>query len=138
MMGGSLLRTTCVGQALIALSSGEAEFYGLVSACSETLSDQSLMSDWGIKVPIRIHMDATAGAAIGSRRGIGRVKHLSTCFLWVQDYVTRGAIKLLKVHTTENLADMLTKPVVWTIISKTMQRVHLRLSEGRSKLAYSA
>ena len=29
-------------------------------------------------------MDATAGIAIGSRRGLGRVKHIDTVFLWAQ------------------------------------------------------
>ena len=39
-------------------------------------------------------MDATAGIAIGSRKGIGRVKHIDTVFLWVQAMVTEGKISL--------------------------------------------
>ena len=31
-------------------------------------------------------MDATAGFAIGSRRGLGRVRHIDTVFIWVQTF----------------------------------------------------
>ncbi len=30
-------------------------------------------------------MDATAGISIGSRRGLGKVKHLDTQHLWIQE-----------------------------------------------------
>ena len=53
-------------------------------------------------------MDATAGTAIGSRRGLGRVKHIDTVFLWVQTMVTRGKISLGKKPTKD---DILTKHV---------------------------
>ena len=50
-------------------------------------------------------MDATAGIAIGSRRGLGRVKHTDTVCLWVQAMVTEGKISLGKTPTKEMLAD---------------------------------
>ena len=56
-------------------------------------------------------MDATAGIAIGSRRGLGRVRHIDTVFLWVQAVLTQGKILLGKKPTQEMLADFLTKHV---------------------------
>ena len=56
-------------------------------------------------------MDATAGIAMGSRRGLGKAKYIDTVFHWVQSYVSEGRAKLFKRHTSEMLADMLTKPV---------------------------
>jgi len=135
-LGEAFLRSVCRGQSLIALSSGEAEFYGLVSAASESLGDRSIIEDFGIHVQIHISMDATAGAAIGSRRGLGRVKHLSTIFLWVQDYVTRGEIKLGKVHTSENPADILTKAVSGSLIRTVMETLGFEYCVGASALAY--
>jgi hypothetical protein len=136
-VGDAFVRSICRGQSLIALSSGEAEFYGLVSAASESLGDQSLAEDFGIRLNIRIHMDATAGAAIGSRRGLGRVKHLSTVFLWVQEYVTSGKIRLYKVHTSENPADMLTKAVSGLSIRSVMESLFFEYGVTYSTLAYS-
>ena len=34
-------------------------------------------------VPIIGYMDATTGLSIGSRHGLGKVKHIDTVFLWV-------------------------------------------------------
>ena len=46
MLGGSTVSTYCEGQAVIALSSGEAEYCGLVSATSQMLGLQSILLDW--------------------------------------------------------------------------------------------
>ena len=48
-------------------------------------------------------MDATAGIAIGSLRGLGRVKHIDTVFLWVQAMVTEGKISLGSKPTKDML-----------------------------------
>ena len=110
-LGSSTAATFCKGQAVIALSSGEAEYYGLVSAASQSLGLQSVLLDWGWRFGVHIWMDATAGIAIGSRRGLGRVKHIDTVFLWAQALVTDGRIRLGKKPTKEMIADMLTKHV---------------------------
>ena len=81
MMGDATLKTSCKGQAVIALSSGEAEYYGLISAVSDALGEQAFLQDWGIHLPIVLHVDSTAGASIASRRGLGRMKHIRTCLL---------------------------------------------------------
>ena len=55
-------------QAVIALSSGEAEYNGLVRATSQMLGLQSMLLDWGWMFNAHVWMDATAGIVIGSRR----------------------------------------------------------------------
>ena len=69
MFGHSTIHTYSKGQAVIALSSGEAEYYGQVSVVSPLLGTVSLMKDWGVKVKAHVWMDATARIVIGSRRG---------------------------------------------------------------------
>ena len=82
MLGSSCIRTYSKGQGVIALSSGEAEYYGLTGGLSAALGDFSLAEDWSVKLAAHAIMDATAGIAIGSRRGLGKVKHIDTVFLW--------------------------------------------------------
>ena len=94
MLGGSTVSTYCKGQAVIALSPGKAEYHGLASATSLMLGLQSILLDWGWKFDAHVWMDATAGIATRSRRGLGRVKHSDTVFLWVQAMVTQGKISL--------------------------------------------
>ena len=67
MLGGSAVSTYFKGQAVIALTSGEAEYYGLVSVTSQLLGLQSILLGWGWKFNSHVWMDATAGIAIGSR-----------------------------------------------------------------------
>ena len=64
---------------LIALSSAETKLNGLTLAASESLGERSFAMDLGVKRGLSVSADATAGATISSRRGIGRVKHLATC-----------------------------------------------------------
>ena len=59
------IRKTCKSQAVIALSSGEAEYYGLVSGLCQGFGEQSTLRDWGISIPLIGFMDATTGFAIG-------------------------------------------------------------------------
>lgn len=136
MLGKNQLRSLCRGQAVIALSSGEAEYYGLVTGTSEAIGEQSIALDWGIKLPIVIHMDATAGAAIGSRRGLGKVKHISTVFLWAQERVTTGQVKIRWTHTSVNLADILTKAIDASTLRNAMKQMNFTFPEGRSDKAY--
>ena len=131
MLGGSTVSTYCKGQAVIALSSGEAEYYGLVSATSQMLGLQSILFDWGWKFN-------AAGFAIGSRRGLGRVKHINTVFLWVQAMVLKGKIILSKKPTKEMLADFLTKHIDAATMQSCMAGLGMRFQSGESKLTLKA
>eukprot|EP00439_Symbiodinium_sp_Y106_P005361 s12533_g1.t1 len=46
-LGESTVKTAAKGQAVIALSTGEAEYYGLISTASTALGEQAMMADWG-------------------------------------------------------------------------------------------
>ena len=59
MLGDSSVCTYCKGQAVIALSSGEAECCGSVSAPSKMLGLQSILLDWGWTFGARVWMHAT-------------------------------------------------------------------------------
>ena len=94
---------------MIALSSGEAEYYGMVKGASFTLGTQSLLADLGISSDIHMYTDSSAAKGIASRKGIGKVRHIEVNQLWLQDKVSSGTITLTKVVGTENHADILTK-----------------------------
>ena len=132
MLGSSTVSTYCKGQAVIALSSGESEYCGLVSAASQTL--QGIILDWGLKFHAYVWMGATAGIATGSRRGLGRVKHIDTVFFTV----TEDKISLGKKPTKEMLADFLTKHVDAATMLNCMSGLGLKFQSGESKLTLKA
>ena len=108
-------------------------YYGLLSATSQMLGLQSILLDWGWKFNAHVWMDATAGLAIGSRRGLGRVKHIDTVSLWVQATVTEGKISPGK-PTKEMLAYFLTKHVDAATMQSCMAGLGMRFQSGESKL----
>ena len=93
-LGEATVKTAAKGQAVIALSTGEAEYYALISTAATALGEQAMMADWGVKLSVNIAMDASAGISIASRRGLGKVKHIDTCYLWVQEIVDQKRVTL--------------------------------------------
>ena len=60
----------------MALSSGEAEFYGIIKGASVALGLQAVLSDFDAHCGIVLKSDASAAIAIASRRGLGKVRHI--------------------------------------------------------------
>ena len=109
MLGGHLLKSWSSTQPSISLSSGEAEYYGVVKASGIALGQQSLMKDLGMNVRVRVWTDSSAAVGICGRSGLGKLRHVQTHTLWVQERVKSGAIELRKVNGLVNPADLFTK-----------------------------
>ena len=109
MLGRHLLKSWSSTQASVALSSGEAEFYGVVKAGGISLGYQALLADVGIQIPIRVWTDSSATIGICGRQGLGRLRHIDTQCLWIQQRVRDGTVQLYKVRGEENPADLFTK-----------------------------
>ena len=65
----------------VTLSSGEAEFYGLVKASGAGLGHQSLLKDLGLDVPLCVWTDASAALGLATRSGLGKLRHLETMII---------------------------------------------------------
>ena len=65
------LKTWSVTQSIVTLSSGEAEYYGLVRGGSVALGTKGLMGDLGLQLGIIVHTDGRAAMGIGQRRWVG-------------------------------------------------------------------
>ena len=112
-----------------ALSSGEAEYYAMVTGCAEGLGMQSLAEDLGWKAEIRLWTDSSAAKAIGNRRGLGKLHHVELKWLWVQDVVKEGRVKLKTVKGNENVADHQTKPKSKVEIEELLKKVGAEFEE---------
>ena len=76
MWGTHIIKSWSSTQSVIALSSGEAEYYGMVKGASVGLGMQSVLRDFEINVKLTLKSDASAAIAIASRRGLGKVRHI--------------------------------------------------------------
>lgn len=129
-----MLRTI---QIPIAISSGESEWYGIVRTASALIGLKSMAADLGRELRPRLHTDATAGKGIASRRGCGKVRHLETCTLWLQRYITEKKICINKVDGNSNIADLKTKHVDRATLWK-LKLLGFYAAEGRSRIAKRA
>merc|ERR1712122_102503 len=133
MAGAHLVRNWSSTQNVITLSSGEAELAGIVKGTAEALGLRSLAIDLGLTVSIQVYADSAAAIGICRRSGIGRVRHLATGQLWVQEKIRSGEVALFKVHGGLTPADILTKHVARELIDKHIQR--MCLSHGGPRAA---
>ena len=138
MFGGCLLKHWSKTQTTISLSSGEAELHGIAHGAAQALGMQSLLKDLGWTIAIRIHSDATAAIGICRRKGLGKVRHLATTDLWIQDKVRSRQLELVKILGTENPADVLTKYVNRQLMEEATSKLGLRRMSGRPACAPAA
>ena len=109
MLNGHSIKAWSSTQSSVTLSSGEAEFAGVVRGAGVGLGYASLLRDLGVDIPIRLWTDSTAAIGICSRQGLGKLRHLDTHTLWVQQAVRARRFEIRKVLGEKNPADLLTK-----------------------------
>ena len=68
-----------------------------------------MLKDLGVSAPLRVWTDSSAALGICSRQGLGKLRHLDTHTLWVQQAVRSRRLELKKVLGEENPADLFTK-----------------------------
>ena len=123
---------------MIALSSGESEFYGIFKGTSCLLGLISIVADLGKICEATLYTDATAGKGIAQRRGAGKVRHLDTQFLWVQQKLGQQKFQLKKVKGTENTADLQMKYLSAGDVSRLMTALGFAVRTGVSAAALKA
>ena len=136
MVGAHMIKAWSATQASIALSSGEAEYYGVVRGAGIGLGVQALYRDLGLELPIRVWTDSSAAIGIGGRQGLGKLRHLECHSLWVQQRLRRGEFKLLKVPGEANPADLFTKHLESRAkVDQLVSLFNCRFLEGRAASA---
>ena len=97
MYGSHLIKAWSKTQAVIALSSGEAELYAAVKATAELLGTLSLVRDFGRDLAGSVLSDASATLSMIKRRGLGKARHVHTNYLWLQEKHTNKEVQFNKV-----------------------------------------
>ena len=132
MFGSHCVRSWSKAQDIVALSSAEAELYALVRATSEGIGLISLLKDLGLSRQLHVYADASAALAVVSRKGIGKIRHLDTRHLWVQDVQKRQQAEMKKIAGEKNPADILTKGVDRRTLDKHLEAMGIIDLSGRA------
>ena len=95
---------------MIALCTAEAELMGLNTAAAESIFVRNILEDMGfVDVPIHIYGDSSAALGAINREGAGKMKHIHVRQLWLQQMLREKRLKVFKISTEENVADLMTK-----------------------------
>ena len=130
MMNNCLLSSGSRNQGLIALSSAEAETYAATSgACDALFLSRCLEYLLEVTIGIKLLIDNSACRYILSRAGCGRVRHLSTRILWMQQRVERKELMVGPVASTENVSDIGTKRLAVSTMKYLMYKLGVYDSE---------
>ncbi|KAK8957035.1 hypothetical protein KSP39_PZI000307 [Platanthera zijinensis] len=100
-------------QKCVALSTTEAEFIAVTEAGKELLWMKRFVRELGFTQDRYMLMcDSQSVIHLGKNSMFhSRSKHIDTRYHWIRDVVEKKELELLKVHTDDNGADMLTKVV---------------------------
>ena len=120
------------------MSSGEAGFYGAIRGAGMGLGFQSMLKDLGHSLKLMVWTDSSAAIGVCSRQGLGKLRHLDTHLLWIQQAVRSKRIDLRKVDGESNPADLFTKHMSSREkLGKLVKLVGCRYSTGRAATAPS-
>ncbi len=109
LLGRHAIKHWSATQSSVALSSAEAEFNGVIRGAGQGLGYQAMLRDLGVEAPLRVWTDSSAAIGICSRQGLGKLRHLDTHTLWIQQAVRNGRVDLRKIAGEHNPADLMTK-----------------------------
>ena len=126
--GGHLIKSWSSTQSVVALSSGESEYHGLVKGVSETLGIRSVLADWRQPRKVTAWTDSSAAKGIANRVGLSkRTWHIAVHQLWIQERVESRDIVIKKVAGEKNPADVGTKYLTQEAMTKHLRRLPVRL-----------
>ena len=108
------------------LSSAEAELYGIGSGAIEGLGASQLLREWQYETVPLLQTDSQSALAVCKRRAPGRMKHIELKMLAVQEWLKTGRLRIHKVSTHDNPADLMTKAMNREKLIKSGRALNLR------------
>ena len=138
MFGEHVIKHWSGTQTLIALSSGEAEYYGCVRAASSALGVKSMLKDLGVNITrmrVKVKTDSSVAKSLAARRGLGGIRHIEVNQLWLQEKVNKNEIEVEKVKGQDNLSDALTKYKDGVSLNQQLIGTNQMVTEGRHRIA---
>ncbi|GJT43877.1 hypothetical protein Tco_0952592, partial [Tanacetum coccineum] len=110
-LGSRLISWQCKKQTIVATSTTEAEYVAVASCCGQVLWIQNQMLDYGFNfMNTKIHIDNESTICIVKNPVYhSKTKHIEIRHHFIRDSYEKKLIRVEKIHTDFNVADLLTK-----------------------------
>jgi hypothetical protein len=111
-------------KSIVAMSTTEAEYMAVAEVVKEALWLKRLVKELGLNQGgVQMHCDSQSAIYLAKNQVYhARTKHIDVRFHKIRELIVTRDIILEKVHTLENAADMLTKPIT---VAKSKQCLDL-------------
>ena len=94
-----------------------------------------MLSDFGMCADVVVRTDSSSELAVGSLRGLGRFLHVQTRYLWAQQRVQQGDLRLKKETVDTNVSDAFTKSRDEKRMTNLLTMMGYEFRDGRTSLA---
>ncbi|GJR44416.1 putative ribonuclease H-like domain-containing protein [Tanacetum coccineum] len=110
-LGSRLVSWQCKKQTIVANSTTEAEYIAASHCCGQVLWLQNQLLDYGYNfMRTKIHIDNESTiSVIKNPVSHSKTKHIEIRFHFIRDSYEKKLIEMVKIHTDNNVADLLTK-----------------------------
>ncbi|GJY15797.1 putative ribonuclease H-like domain-containing protein [Tanacetum coccineum] len=110
-LGRRLISWQCKKQTIVATSTTKVEYVIAASCCGQVLWIQNQMLDYGFNfMNTKIHIDNESTICIVKNLVFhSKTKHIEIRHHFIRDAFEKKMIQVLKIHTDNNVADLLTK-----------------------------
>jgi hypothetical protein len=125
-LGDSLVAWLSKKQGSISLSTTEAEYIVVVTCCTQVLWMIQTLADLEVKytAPIPIHCDNTSSISVSKNLVFhSKTKHIPIKYHFLREKVTNQTVQVHYIHTTEQIADIFTKPIAKTPFEYLRQKL---------------
>ncbi|GKD64910.1 putative ribonuclease H-like domain-containing protein [Tanacetum coccineum] len=110
-LGRRLISWQCKKQTIVATSTIEEEYVAAASCCGQVLWIQNQMLEYGFNfMNTKIYIDNEITICIVKNPVYhSKTKHIDIRYHFIRDAYEKKLIQVLKIHTDDNVADLLTK-----------------------------
>ncbi|GJW08449.1 putative ribonuclease H-like domain-containing protein [Tanacetum coccineum] len=110
-LGSRLISWQCKKQTVVANSTTEAEYIAASHYCGQVLWIQNQMLDYGYNfMQTKIHVDNESAICVVKNPVYhSKTKHIEIRHHFIRDSYEKRLIEMVKIHTDNNVADLLTK-----------------------------
>ncbi|GJS31839.1 putative ribonuclease H-like domain-containing protein [Tanacetum coccineum] len=128
-LGKRLISWQCKKQTIVANSTTEAEYVAAANCCGHVLWIQNQMLDYGFNfMNTKIYIDNESTICVVKNPvSHSKTKHIEIRHHFIKDSYEKKLIQVIKIHTDQNVADLLTKAFDVSRV-KTAKDKHIEVS----------
>lgn len=127
MFSNCLVQWSSKKQASVSLSSTESEYVAMSMAASEASWLVNVLNDFGVQnvCPVNIFCDNQSAISGASTESIKRLKHVDIRYHFIKELCKNNKICLNYINTSEQPADIFTKPLCKELIVRHLKKCGL-------------